>query len=158
LTLREFVRQFRGLSGTARAKLVCDQFSAISRLSDFASNESLVEDLLEAMRHQSTPPSPHVLGVVGEAHILQCFHEWYGVKRHWYRKIADQVGDIPFVFEVLVAETENEGDIYHGVNFSPSYDDPLGGNRLGGQEISAYGFRGFLDRAHVTSVRLNRRT
>jgi len=152
LLLREFVRQFRGLAGTGKAKLVCDQFPAISRLSDFASNESLVEDLLVAMRRQSTPPSPQVLGVVGEPHFLQCFQEWFGVKRHWYKKVADQVGDIPFVFEVLVAETERDGDIYHGVNFSPTYDDPLSGNSLHSAEFYAQSFRGFLSNGHASPI------
>lgn len=152
LLLREFVRQFRGLSGTAKAKLVCDQFPAISRLNDFASNESQVEDLLEAMRRQSAPPSPHVLGTVGEAHILQCFSAWYGVKRHWYRKIADQVNGIPFVFEVLLAESERPGDLYHGVNFSPTYDDPLSGNSLHSPDFRAHSFRDFLANGHASPI------
>lgn len=152
LPLREFVRQFRGLSGSAKAKVVCDQFPAISRLSDFTGNELLVENLLEMMRQETSPPSPHVLGVVGEAHFLQCFHGWYGVKRHWYRKIADQVGDIPFVFEVLLAETERQGDLYHGVNFSPTYDDPLSGNHLRCPEFYSDSFRDFLNNAHASPI------
>lgn len=152
LTLREFVRQFRGLSGTGKAKLVCDQFPAISRLSDFASNESLVENFLVAMRQQSTPPSPHVLGAVGEDHILRCFQEWYGVKRYWYKKVADQVGDIPFFFEVMVAETERDGDLYHGVNFSPTYDDPLSGNHLRCPEFYSDSFRDFFCNSHASPI------
>ncbi|MBM4274123.1 MAG: ATP-binding protein [Deltaproteobacteria bacterium] len=152
LTLRDFVRQFRGLSGTAKAKAACDELPKISRLSDFASNESLVEDLLEAMRRQSTPPSPHMLGVVGENHLLQCFSDWFGVKRHWYRKIAGLVGDIPFVFEVLLAETGRPGDLYHGVNFSPTYDDPLEGNPLHSPEFNAHGFRNFLNNGHASPI------
>jgi len=151
-TLREFVRQFRGLSGSGKAKLVCDQFPAISRLSDFASNESLVEDLLVAMRRQSTAPSPQVLGTVDEPHLLRCFQKWYGVKRHWYKKVADQIGDIPFVFEVLVAETERDGDLYHGVNFSPTYDDPLSGNSLRSPEFYARSFRDFLCNGHASPI------
>ena len=152
LTLREFVCQFRGLSGTAKAKVVCDQFPGISRLSDFAGQEDMVKDLLEAMRQQSTPPSPHVLGVVGEAHFLQCFQGWFGVKRHWYREVADQVGDIPFVFEVLLAETEQEGAIFHGINFSPTYDDPLSGNHLRCPEFYSDSFRDFLNNGHASPI------
>lgn len=152
LPLREFVRQFRGLSGSGKAKVVCDQFPAISRLTDFASQENMVEDLIEAMRQQSTPPSPTVLGTVGEDHILRCFQERYGVKRHWYKKVADQVGDIPFVFEVLLAETERQGDLYHGVNFSPTYDDPLSGNSLHSPEFYAQSFRGFLSNSHTSPI------
>jgi hypothetical protein len=152
LLLREFVHQFRGLSGTAKAKAVCDQFPAISRLSDFSDSEPLVENLLEVMRQETTPPSPQVLGVVGEPHFLQCFQESFGVKRHWYKKVADQVGDIPFVFEVLVAETEREGDLYHGVNFSPTYDDFLLGNSLHSPEFYAQSFRGFLSDGHASPI------
>ena len=152
LTLREFIRQFRGLSGTAKAKKVCDLFPAISRLSDFSDSEPLVENLLEVMRQETSPPSPHVLGVVGEAHFLQCFQEWFGVKRHWYKKVADQVGDIPFVFEVLVAETEQEGAIFHGINFSPTYDDPLSGNHLRCPEFYSDSFRDFLNNGHASPI------
>jgi hypothetical protein len=152
LLLREFIRQFRGLSGTAKAKAVCDQFPAISRLSDFSDSEPLVENLLEVMRQETTPPSPQVLGAVGEDHLLRCFQEWFGVKRHWYKKVADQVGDIPFVFEVLVAETERDGALYHGVNFSPTYDDPLSGNHLRGLEFYSDSFRDFLNNGHASPI------
>jgi hypothetical protein len=106
-------------------------------------------NLLKTMRQQSTPPSPHVLGKVGEKHLIRCFQEWYGVKRHWYKKAEGLVDDIPFFFEVLVAETEEKGDLYYGVNFSPTYDDPLSGNPLASPKFDVASFRSFLRAGHA---------
>jgi hypothetical protein len=155
LTLREFVKQFRGLTANAEAKLVCDQFPEVSRLSDFESREPLVARLLRVMCAVAEAPSPGVLGTVGKAHFLQCFEDWYGVKRHWAKKVAGEVDGVPFVFEVVVAETERPGRLFHGVNFSPTFDDPLADEWLDGGEVTAYdvvtahGVKGFLQSAHA---------
>jgi hypothetical protein len=146
-TLRQFVQQFRGLSGTAASKRVCDQFRAITRLSDFDGHEEAVPALLLAMRRQARAPSPDVLGLVGEAHFRKRFDDWYGIKRHWYKQVRLKSGGVPFVAETFVAETDEPGDFFHGVNFSPTFDDPLAGTFFTEQDISATGVGGFLQRA-----------
>ena len=85
LTLREFVRQFRGLSRSAEAKLVCDQFPDVARLTDFDKQPERIHDLLRVMRRTAKPPKPDILGAVGKDHFRRCFEQWYGVKRFWYR-------------------------------------------------------------------------
>jgi hypothetical protein len=149
LMLRDFVRQFRGLSGTAKAKAVCDRFPAVKRLADFRDREPDVARLLGSMRANSQPPSPDVLGQLGEGHLRQRFERWYGVKRFWYKKVAGAVGGIPYVVEAALAETANYGHLYHGVNFSPTFGDPLAGTYLPGPEFSNYGVAGFLERGHA---------
>jgi hypothetical protein len=153
LPLREFVKQFRNLSANAKAKAVCSRLPTISRLTDFEADEDAVHQLLAVMREEAKPPSAEILGMVGEAHFRTCFEAWYGVKRWWYRKVADELDSIPFVVEVAVAETVREGMLWTGVNFSPTFEDPLAGTLLPGPKVSAYGVRNFLKSAHVIPIR-----
>src|SRR5262245_4014589 len=141
LPLREFVRQFRGLSGTAKAKGVCDQFPDIDRLSDFGGRPEATAALLKAMKEATSVPSPDVLGCVGGAHFQGCFEKWYGVKvkRFWYQKAKGQVRGIPFVFEAAVAETQRAGEFFHAVNFSPTFEDPLATTCFQNDKFDAYG-------------------
>lgn len=152
LTLRDFVRQFRGLSGSAKAKRVCDQFPTVGRLSDFERGEALLEPLLAAMRAEAQPPAATVLGVVGEDHYRARFDAWYGVKRWWYRKSLGEVDGVPYAFEVALAETERQGNLYHAINFSPTFEDPLADTRLVGPKYQAWGLRSFLTQGHASPI------
>jgi hypothetical protein len=139
LTLREFVLQFRGLSGSAKTKAICDQFPDIGRLSDFLDNHQEMARLLKAMQEETKPPSADILGCVGEEHFRSLFDRWYGVKRFWYHRAREVVDGIPFVVEAAFAVTKRPGHIYHGINFSPTYDDPLQNSFLQGVESDACG-------------------
>jgi DNA topoisomerase VI subunit B len=147
LTLRDFVRQFRGLSPTAKAKQVCERLPKVRYLCDFADQEAAVPELLRAMQSHATPPSTGVLGLVGEDHLRSCFEAWYGVRRWWYKKVDGQDGDVPYVVEVALAVTDRPGRAFHGVNFSPTYDDPLAATWLSSPEFGANGVSGFVTRA-----------
>jgi hypothetical protein len=143
--LRPFVQEFRNLSGNAVAKAVCARVPMIKRLSDFVAHEDAIATLHAAMRQHGKPPSPATLGTVGEAHFRQCFDAWYGVKRFWYGASEGMQDGIPFVVEVAVAETLEEGEIWTGVNFSPTFEDPLSQALLSSTKIHTYGLRNFLD-------------
>jgi len=150
LPLREFVRQFRGLSGTAKAKAVCDRFPKIRHLSDFDQAEPEIAALLIAMRSQAgKPPSPGILGAIGDEHFRRRLDEWFGVRRWWFRKVDGSPGDVPFVFEVAVAETERPGALFTGINFSPTFSDPFADTMLSCDRFVAQGLRGFLERSHA---------
>jgi DNA topoisomerase VI subunit B len=154
LTLRDFVRQFRGLSRTAKAAEVRKAFPAIERLSDLDGREDLVPELLQVMRKHADAPSPAVLGRVGKDHLVRCLHRYYGVRRHWYKTVEGVTKEgIPFVFEAVVAETKRSGRIHHGVNFSPAFKDPgpFAGTPLRTEDICAYGVESFLTQAHCES-------
>jgi DNA topoisomerase VI subunit B len=156
LTLREFVRQFRGLSATAKVKAICDLFPGITRLSDFEANEGIIPEVLEAMRDAVAAPSPGVLGLVGEDHFRQRFDQWFGVKELWYRRSRDAlmvVDDIPYAFEVAVAVTKRPGAFFHGLNFSPTFEDPLAATHLDAAKVSTWGVGSFLERAYAHPVR-----
>jgi hypothetical protein len=158
LTLRDFVRQLRGLSGTAKAKLVCDRLPAVKRLADFTDRPGDVESLLQAMRSGTQAPSPGILGEVGEGHFRQRFEQWFGIRRFWYKKVAGEVNGVAFVVEAALAETERPGRLFHGVNFSPTFDDPLAGTWLVADEFTAMGVAGFLERGHANPAHRSRAT
>jgi DNA topoisomerase VI subunit B len=152
--LRDFVREFRGLSGSAKAKAVCAHLPTIRRLSDFAADEAAVPRLLETMQHEAIAPRPGVLGRIGRDHFRHQFTRWYGLpdaERFWYRSAESAVEGIPFIVEVALAETAIPAEPQWGINFSPTFDDPLAGTRLAAPDgtIVAEGWGGFLRQAHV---------
>jgi DNA topoisomerase VI subunit B len=172
-TLRKFVILFPGFSARDRSQHVTDQFPDIDTLDDFEHREDRVNDLLKAMQSAPgmRPPGADALGFVGKQNFLRRFEQWYGVKqtgegkpRFWYESTALEVGGIPYVFEVALAQTKRPGRLHHGVNFSPTFEDPLTGTTLRhaiwkkkrGQEKSEfvfelwhYGARGFLEGCHA---------
>lgn len=149
-TLRDLVRQFRGLTANAKAKAVTEQLPDIGRVSDFEANPHLIEKLHEVMLEAAPAPSANVLGLVGSEHFKRCFGEWYGVRRYWYRKASGVVDGLPFAFEVAVAETVEPGDTYRALNFSPTFDDPLKRAYLAAGKVSSSGAENFLIRGRAS--------
>jgi hypothetical protein len=150
LPLRAFVRQFRGLSRTDAAKTVCDQFPATRRLSDFEAHPEAMAALLSVMRETAAAPSPSVLGRVGRAHFETRFREWFGLRRFWYKADKREVDGLPFIVEMALAETERPGRLFHAVNFSPTFEDPLAGTRLEYEPVYCYGVGSFLAASHAS--------
>ncbi len=153
LPLRAFIKQFKGLSPNAKAKLVCDQFD-ISRLSE-CQDSKVVVDLLAVMKNETQSPKPETLGFVGEDHFRQLLDQLFGVKRHWYKRQSLELNGISYLIEVMVAETEQLGGLYHGVNFSPTFEDPISNTPVPGKEFAAYGLCGFLARAYCNPYKNN---
>lgn len=149
LTLREFVMTFKGLSGSQNAAAVCRALPSISRLTDFEENQAAIATLFQEMQGIARPVKADALGLVGENHFRQRFKEWYGVKRFWYQKVPIEIDNIPYFFEVALAETHKPGRFFHGLNFSPSFEDPFPDTRLAWEEIVAYGAGSFLESAHA---------
>ena len=104
---------------------MCATLPTITRLSDFAHQEAAVATLHAAMCQAGKVPSAAVLGAVGRAHFQACFERWYGVQRFWYDTKTDVHQGIPFIVEVAVAETVDGGELWTGINFSPTFEDPL---------------------------------
>jgi hypothetical protein len=160
VSLAAFVSQFRGLTEKRKARRVLARFPDGAGLSTFEGQPEQVDALLVAMQEESgNPPSAAVLGCVGEDHFRQCFRCWYGLQaeeRFWYRRVAGEVADgVPFVFEVAVGVTRRPGQLFHGLNFSPSFGDPFHGTRIaslasGGSDLWGYGVGGFLRQAHAS--------
>ncbi len=152
LTLREFVRQFRGLSGTTKAAAVCARVPDIARLTDFEHDEgtATISALLTAMQEATQPPPVRMLGLVGEEHLRARFAAWYDVKRWWYKKVEGEADGIPFAFEVALAETAQPGAFFSGINFSPTFQDPFAIRAFACGEVYGYGALGFLAAGHAS--------
>jgi len=154
MPLGEFIRQFRGLTSTRKAKLVGGQIPTVTKLSDFESYPELVSVLLKAMQTQTKPPSPTTLGIVGEGNFRCRFNDCYNIGRFWYAKSCEIYNGIPNVFEVALAEVNDEkGALFHGVNYSATYEDPLVNTLLKTKDIYALGLENFLSNSYCHTER-----
>jgi hypothetical protein len=152
LPLGEFVRQFQGLTSTAKARSVVKEMGeGFTHLSDFEGNEERVADLLAAMKAESKEPKAKALGFVGKEHFETFFERVYGsVNEHTYvRKSSTLPSGLPFTFEFALATLDGPGHLYCGINFAPTFGDPLEGTTLAGPEFRAGGIRGFLSAAYA---------
>ncbi len=132
-TVREFVSEFRGLSGTAKQKKVLNttdlhRAPLTSLVSMGRVDIDLVGDLLTAMKTESKPVKPLVLGIIGKEHFKHCF-EAAGCEMESfdYRKVADTTDGVPWVVETAFgwcpdAETRR---LITGVNWSPGIINPF---------------------------------
>lgn len=151
LRLREFVRQFKGLSATKKAKAVCDHFPEIRMLSDFEDlPEEKIWGLLDMMKTYSEPPSHTTLGSVGKEHFRKRFEEYYGdLRRFDYKKLTGNLyTGMPYVVEFAISELEEEvqeGELFTAVNYSPTFGDPLEDVRFLADETSGVGIEEFLE-------------
>jgi DNA topoisomerase VI subunit B len=137
-TVREFVAEFAGLSGTAKQKAVCALAGLDrARLADLASEDAVdvekVGRLLAAMQAASRPIKPDTLGQIGEAHLVGYLTESHHCQPESirYRRVRDIDDDgLPFVLEmafgILTEEFEGRGrTIIAGVNWSPALSLPF---------------------------------
>jgi DNA topoisomerase VI subunit B len=152
LPLGEFVRQFQGLTSTAKAKAVVKRMGeGFTHLSDFEGNEEKVADLLAAMQAATKEPKAKALGFVGEEHFETFFERIYGsvIEYKYVRKSGALPSGLPFTFEFALATLDEPGHLYCGINFSPTFGDPLEGTTLAGPQFRARGLQGFLSQAYA---------
>jgi DNA topoisomerase VI subunit B len=139
-TVREFVAEFRGLSGTAKQKTVLDAtglarapLSVLIKCNGFVRPK--VEQLLAAMRASSAPVKPEMLGIIGKEHFRQrlaaagCEMESFE-----YRRVVDTEDGIPWVIETAFAwcPKATQRRLITGVNWSPGIINPF-------RELGDYG-------------------
>jgi hypothetical protein len=153
LPVGEFVRQFAGLSSTRKAKAVTECLpEGIDHLSDFADQPDMVGILLEVMQRQSKPPKAAALGWIGREHFEQFFERVYEevVEFTYVRRSNTLPSGLPFTFEFALARLDERqsGHLYCGINFSPTFGDPLAGTTLAGPKFKASGIQGFLSAGH----------
>jgi DNA topoisomerase VI subunit B len=153
LPLGEFVRQFQGLTSTRKAKAVAAPLMAYgyTHLSKFAKKPEMVGHLLEAMQAESKPPKPTALGWVGKEHFETFFERTYPgevKEQNYVRRSGTLPSGLPFTFEFALAVLDEPGHLYCGINFSPTFGDPLAGTTLAGPKFKADGIRGFLSAGH----------
>jgi DNA topoisomerase VI subunit B len=152
LPLGEFVRQFQGLTSTAKARTVVKQMGeGFTHLSDFKGSEEKVGELLKAMQAATKEPKAKALGFVGKEHFEAFFERVYGsvIETTYVRNSGTLPSGLPITFEFALAHLDEPGHLYCGINFSPTFGDPLEGTAIAGPEFRAGGIRGFLGSAYA---------
>jgi len=138
-TVREFISEFRGLSGTAKQELVLDEIDA-SRVTlrawfgEYELNRPRIVKLLRAMQAHSRPVKPKDLGLIGEEHLRARFsangvdEETFRYKREFVDgDVSDKQCFLPEVIEVAFGYCpEGAGrQLVAGVNWSPGINNPF---------------------------------
>ena len=132
-TIREFVSEFRGLSGTAKQREVLE-VTGLSRagLSDLRNGTGLdrvvTSKLLEAMKTNSKLVKPQVLGIIGKGHFKKRL-ETVGceMESFEYRKVMGTTDSVPWIVETAFGWCP-EGEsrrLITGVNWSPGIVNPF---------------------------------
>ena len=132
-TVREFISEFRGLTGTQKQKAVLAATGlAKAPLAQLSKGKSfdgvLVADLLAAMQGNSMPVKPQLLGFVGEDHLRQRFKAaGCAMDSFQYRRILSD-DDLPTVIEAAFGwrpEDDLGKRLVTGVNWSPGIRNPF---------------------------------
>lgn len=132
-TVREFVAEFRGLSGTGKQKLVLDLLD-LSRapLTALATPDGfdriVIALLLDAMQRNSAPVQSKLLGEIGRAHFEAKFAQsGCNMESFKYKRIYGEREEQPWVIEAAFGYGEKiESRIMvTGVNWSPGLLNPF---------------------------------
>ncbi|MEO1994081.1 MAG: hypothetical protein ABGZ17_02265 [Planctomycetaceae bacterium] len=134
-TVGEFIREFKGLTGTQKAKRVladCDLLR--TQLADLATDDGLDDErinaLLGAMKTHAKPVKPKGLGVIGEDHLRQSLESLGCIGESiTYKKTIGHEADIPYVLECafgyLGDDVRQYRQIYAGANWSAAIRQPF---------------------------------
>jgi DNA topoisomerase VI subunit B len=133
-TVREFVAEFRGLTGTAKQKKVLSQTGLLrAGLSALRNGDGLDHELtaalLEAMKQQTRPVKPSALGTLGRQHMAKRFEELgCEMESFDYRsKVSDRDDGLPWQIEAAFAWSPKAATrrLVTGVNWSPGIVNPI---------------------------------
>ena len=155
-SVRELVKEFRGLTGTAKQKAVLKETNlARKNLSELVNGHGLQHDvlakLLTSLKKHGKPVKPAALGIIGRAHIqTRLEHLGCEMETFQYKKTAEMDDDgLPAVIETAFAwrgdKCTEPRRFITGVNFSPGIGNPF--RTLG----SAYsdGLSAMLEKRHA---------
>jgi DNA topoisomerase VI subunit B len=132
-TVREFVAEFRGLSGSLKQKAVLAatglQRAPLMRLCDGrAIDRSAVEGLLDAMIAYTRPVKPEALGIIGKDHLRHRL-EAAGCEMATfrYKQVKSRDAGLPWVIEAAFAWCPDLTGrrLITGVNWSPGIVNPF---------------------------------
>jgi hypothetical protein len=135
-TVREFISEIRGFSGSANQKLVLDEtgMARASRGSLFGAGgepkRADIESLLNSLKKHSKPVKPQALGLVGKDHLLACF-EGNGAhpETFKYKKMVGIDDDgLPCALETAFGycpKEVNKRRIVAGANWSAGLGNPF---------------------------------
>jgi DNA topoisomerase VI subunit B len=134
-TVREFISEFRGLSASAKQKLVLEAAGATRlSLAEFFGNGDRVNNngitkLLAAMKKHSRAVKPVDLGLIGKDHLAQRFEAaGADLETFKYRRDFGESDGVPDIIEAAFGwcpDGKNERRIITGVNWSPAIGNPF---------------------------------
>jgi hypothetical protein len=151
ITVREFISEFRGMSGTAKQKAVLAE-TGVSHVSlfDFFGhdrvNKENVARLLAALKQHSKLVPPAHLGIIGKAHLYRMMEAAGGDSRTFtYNRSLGETGGLPRVIEFafaihrqgLVAGNAPSRKIITGVNWSAGINNPFRQLGRNGESLDA---------------------
>jgi len=125
-TLKQFIAEFRGLTGRVKGQRVAKRFPGIKRLSELEGKQETIKELHQVMKEETKPMKPQSLGAVGEEHFRKYF-EWLtngDTDSFRYKAKRGMMDGVPFVVEVAFSYSDDKG-LFTGINHAPSYQDPF---------------------------------
>jgi hypothetical protein len=139
ITVREFIGEFRGLSSTAKQKVVLEEIGASHvPLHDFfgrhKANGDNIAKLLVALQRHSKPVKPAQLGIIDKAHFYRMMEAVGGdPKTFTYNRRLGETNGVPRVVEFafgihrdgLTAGRGPSRKLITGVNWSPGINNPF---------------------------------
>jgi hypothetical protein len=140
--LGRFVREFDGLTGTAKAGKIAATVPGVKSLTGFKERPHLIGALLADMQRLARPVKPAALGIVPEDHYRALIDRLFGISRDrcWLARREILHTGIPWAVDVVVAETERPGRVIYATNFGVTFGDPL--ERAGLRSGTWYDTRG----------------
>ena len=139
ITVREFISEFRGMTGTAKQKAVLAETGAshVSLHSFFGlhkANTANIAKLLAALKKHTKPAQPADLGVVGKDHLHRLMEAAGGdPKTFTYNRSFGETGGVPRIVEFafgihrdgLTVARGPSRKVITGVNWSPGINNPF---------------------------------
>jgi len=129
-TVRDFISELDGLSGSGKQKLVLEKSSAarVALAEFFGRGRDAITELLRACQNQTREPKPAALGIIGSEHFLAACWSWGGDKESFeYRRHVMTHLDLPCVIEVAFAYCPGATQrmVAIGINSSATIDNPF---------------------------------
>jgi len=129
-TVRDFIAEFDGLSGSGKQKLVLEESGAARvKLAEFFDRgRDAIAVLLKACQNHTRAPKPETLGIIGSEHFLAECHSRGGLAGSFqYRRHLMVFANLPYVIETAFAYCPRASErlIAIGINSSAAIDNPL---------------------------------
>jgi Histidine kinase-, DNA gyrase B-, and HSP90-like ATPase len=149
ITVREFISEFRGLTGTAKQKAILAETGASHvSLHEFfglhKANTGNIAKLLTALRKHTKPVRPADLGIIGKDHFYRLMETAGGdPKTFTYNRSLGETSGVPRVIEFafgihrdgLTAGRGPSRKVITGVNWSPGINNPFRQLGRGGEGL-----------------------
>ncbi|MEX1228803.1 MAG: hypothetical protein WEB58_01105 [Planctomycetaceae bacterium] len=134
-TVRSLVSEFRGLATSAKQKAVLEttglhraSLSSLVHADATRLDDAVLARLLDAMKSESKPVKPAMLGLIGRDHLAAQF-DALGCEMdsfHYQKAIGEKDG-LPWLFETAFAwcPSAEQRRIITGINWSPCIQNPF---------------------------------